>query len=118
MDHQYVASAHHWLGEALSGSHHYAEALDEIRKSLAIWKASQAPTWFIARSENSLGQALLRTGDPLEGERLLRTSYQALLEQRGEHDDATKLARARIDALDKQQSTPAQLAAESARSAH
>ena len=100
-DHQYVADAHHWLGEALLGLHHDAEAINELRKALPIWRLSKAATWLVARSENTLGQALLKTGDRIEGERLLRTSYITLLEQRGEHDDATQLARTRVDALDK-----------------
>ncbi len=54
-DHQYIASAEHYLGEALLAQHKYGEAEVVLVAAIEHWKRTGAPIWRSARSGSALG---------------------------------------------------------------
>jgi tetratricopeptide (TPR) repeat protein len=96
----YMAAAKHWLGETLMAMGNLRAAKEMLTDALREWQITNLGDWYRARTENSLAELLIREGDRADGERLLRSSYARLLSQRGPNDEATRLARSRVDALD------------------
>jgi tetratricopeptide (TPR) repeat protein/predicted Ser/Thr protein kinase len=100
-DHQYVASARHWLGEALLANGRAKEALAELESAMEIWKKSNGPEWMIARTQSALGQALMDTGQLAQGRRELRTAYEYLRANRGAEREETRIAAERLQRANK-----------------
>ena len=78
-DHQYTASAAHYLGETLLAANRLPEAQGMLEFAAESWKQSGAGVWRAARSENMLAEVLYRSGQIVEARRLLISSHQALL---------------------------------------
>src|SRR4029453_4072561 len=77
-DHQYVASAEHYLGEALLAQGKYREAEPVLLAAMERWKRTGAPIWRSARSASALGEALQGQGRTDEAEQYLVQSYKDL----------------------------------------
>ena len=92
-DHQYVASAEYYLGEALLGERRFAEASEVLDASMRRWKRADAPPSRIARSQSALGEAQYREGRIEEAEGNLATGYRLLTADPAE--DPLTVARAR-----------------------
>jgi tetratricopeptide (TPR) repeat protein len=99
-DHQYVASAKHWLGEALLRSGNPDRAATELDEAFDIWISSKAPAWLAARTESALGAALVQSGHPKEGKARLAHSYETLRRDRGSDDEETVNAQRRLENSD------------------
>jgi hypothetical protein len=95
-DHQYIASAEYYLGEALLGGLKLADAEAALTASMNRWKRSDAPAWRAARSENALGEALALQGRIADGERHLVDSFGELADDVGADKEAIDRARERI----------------------
>lgn len=95
-DHQYVASAEHYLGECLLENGKLVDAESILTAAMNRWKRTDAPAWRSARSANTLGEALFRQGRMQEAERYLVTSFQALNAHAGADQDTKNKARERI----------------------
>jgi serine/threonine-protein kinase len=102
-NHVYVASAEHWLGETLLKTGETTKAREALGFSLSALRETNAPAWYRARTESALGEVLVQADEKDEGARLLRSSYAVLLKERGPQDEATQLARARVEALERAQ---------------
>ncbi len=98
-EHQYVASAQYWLGEAFLGMRHPADAIAVLKAALTIGQQSNASAWLLARTENALGQALADTGERTQAKQYLSSSYDVLKKERGDSDEATRTALARLQAF-------------------
>jgi eukaryotic-like serine/threonine-protein kinase len=96
-DHQYVASAEHQLGEIMLDTGRPADAEALLTAAVNRWQRTGAPQARIARSGSALGEALSRLNRPKEAERYLRESYQQLVDSQGAKDDATIVARRRLE---------------------
>lgn len=77
-DHQYVASAEHYLGEALAANGKLADAEALFTAAANRWKRTDAPAWRAARSASALGEVLHREGRHADAERYLVSSYRIL----------------------------------------
>lgn len=77
-DHQYVASAEHYLGEALAASGKHADAEALFTAAANRWKRTDAPAWRSARSASALGEVLHLDGRHAEAERYLVSSYHTI----------------------------------------
>ena len=94
-DHQYIASAEHYLGEALLAQHKYREQRSCCSRRWTLethWRA----IWRSARSANALGEALHGQGRTDEAEQYLVDSYRDLNADPGADDDSKRIARERI----------------------
>jgi len=100
-DHQYIASAQYWLGEALLGLHDLSGAQAILSKSHNAWQQANAASWLVARTESALGQVFAEKGDHEKAASYLEKAYSVLLHERGAQDEATKLALTRWQAFDK-----------------
>ncbi len=99
--HQYVAATQYWLGEALMGEKRSQEAVNVLESARTIGRESKTPSWLIARTENALGQALADTGDRKRAITYLQSSYEQLRHERGDNDEATRIAFRRLNAVQK-----------------
>lgn len=95
-DHQYVASAEHYLGEALAGTGKLADAEAHLTAATNRWTRTDAPAWRAARSANALGEVLHREGRDQEAERKLVDSYRILATAEGVDSSTREVARARV----------------------
>jgi serine/threonine protein kinase/uncharacterized protein (DUF2384 family) len=77
-DHMYVATSEHFLGEALIGQKKLSEAIKILDATLARLHRLNSESWRIARSENTLGFALLLFGRSSEAKTHLERSYKTL----------------------------------------
>jgi serine/threonine protein kinase len=96
-DHQYVASAEHQLGEIMLETGRPADAEALLTAAVNRWQRTGAPQARIARSASALGEALSRLNRPKEAEKYLSESYQQLVASQGTKDDATLVARRRLE---------------------
>ena len=95
-DHQYVASAEHYLGEALLARRNLDEAAKYLTSAKDRWKRTGAPPWRSARSASALGEVLHRQGRTGEAEAELVASYRVLSTSSGVDRDTREAARARV----------------------
>jgi serine/threonine protein kinase/TolA-binding protein len=95
-DHQYVASAEHYLGEALTGTGELADAEAHLTAAMNRWKRTDAPAWRAARSASALGEVLHREGRHAEAERKLVDSYRILATADGVDVRTRDAARERV----------------------
>lgn len=95
-DHEYVASAEHYLGEALAGGGKLADAEAAFTASMNRWKRTDAPEWRSARSASALGEVLHREGRNDEAERYLVSSLRAITAANGVDRETIEKARERI----------------------
>ena len=95
-DHQYVASAEHYLGEALLAQKEYGEAETVLTDAIERWKRTDAPAWRPARSASALGEVLHKLGRSQDAERYLVDSYRVLVAESAADQDARQIARQRI----------------------
>jgi eukaryotic-like serine/threonine-protein kinase len=97
LDHQYISSAEHYLGEALLGQRKYEEAESVLIAAVARWKRSDAPAWRAARSASALGEALHKQGRVKEAEFYLVDSFRQLSGSNGADEYSKQLARKRLE---------------------
>jgi TolA-binding protein len=95
-DHQYIASAEHYLGEAQLAQHKYREAQIVLTAATERWKRTGAPAWRSARSASALGEALSGLGRNDEAEQYLVDSYRELNSDPGADRDTKRIARERV----------------------
>lgn len=95
-DHQYVASAEHYLGEALAARGQLADAEALFTAAKNRWKRTGAPAWRSARSASALGEVLHREGRDREAEEQLVSSYQVLATSPGVDRETRETARQRL----------------------
>lgn len=95
-DHQYIASAEHYLGEALLGQRKYEHAEPVLIAAMERWKRSDAPPWRSARSASALGEVLHRQGRKQEAEPYLVDSFRQLNADVGADEDSKRAARQRV----------------------
>jgi serine/threonine protein kinase/predicted negative regulator of RcsB-dependent stress response len=95
-DHQYTASAEHYLGEALLAQGRAKEAEEVLTKAMGRWERSGAPAWRSARSESALGQALHKLHRTHEAELHLVESFRVLQADAGADTEARRIARERV----------------------
>ena len=95
-DHQYIASAEHYLGEALLAQQKYREAEVVLLSAVERWKRTGASTWRSARSASALGEALQGQGRTDEAEQYLVESYKDLNADPGADNDSKRIARERV----------------------
>jgi tetratricopeptide (TPR) repeat protein len=95
-DHEYVASAEHYLGEALAGGGKLGDAEAAFTASLNRWKRTDAPEWRSARSASALGEVLHREGRNDEAERYLVSSLRTITASNGVDRETIEKARERI----------------------
>lgn len=95
-DHQYVASAEHYLGEALAGTGKLEDAEAHLTAATNRWKRTDAPEWRAARSASALGEVLHREGKDKEAERKLVDSYRVLATAEGVDPATRASARERV----------------------
>ena len=95
-DHQYVASAEHYLGEALLAQDKFREAEVVLLAATERWKRTGAPAWRSARSASALGEALQGLGRTDEAEQYLVDSYRELTADPGADRDSKRIARERV----------------------
>ncbi len=96
-DHQYVASAEHQLGEIMLATGRPADAEALLTAAVNRWQRTGAPQARIARSASALGEALSRLNRPREAEKYLSESHQQLVASQGTKDEATIVARRRLE---------------------
>jgi ATP/maltotriose-dependent transcriptional regulator MalT len=95
-DHQYVASAEHYLGEALLARGKLADAQTLLTSAKDRWNRTGAPPWRSARSASALGEVLHREGRKREAEEELVSSYRILSAASGVDRETREAARARL----------------------
>jgi serine/threonine protein kinase len=98
-DHQYIASAEHYLGEAQLARGHLAEAEVTLTSAMDRWKRTDAPAWRAARSANTLGEVLYRMGRTQDAQHYLLTSWRTLIADVGVDSETIDKARARLTRL-------------------
>jgi tetratricopeptide (TPR) repeat protein len=95
----WIASAEHYLAEVLLSQNRYSEAATQANLTLEHLRNADATPWRIARTENTLGQALFRLHKIPEAQSYLERSYKLLSTAPGVDVEATHLARARLESL-------------------
>jgi tetratricopeptide (TPR) repeat protein len=95
-DHQYIASAEHYLGEALAATGKLGDAEALFTAAMNRWKRTGAPEWRAARSASALGEILHKEGRDREAERKLVDSYRTLATAQGVDPSTRETARARV----------------------
>ena len=95
-DHQYVASAEHYLGEVLLAQKKYDDAEKVLTAAMERWKRTGAPAWRSARSASALGEVLHKLGRCQDAERYLVDSYRELIAAAAADQDTKQIARERI----------------------
>lgn len=108
-DHQYIASAEHYLGEALLGQRKYEEAEPVLIAAMERWKRGDAPAWRSARSASALGEVLHRQRRMQQAEVLLVDSFHLLKADAGADEDSKRAARERLTELYKDLGQPRKL---------
>lgn len=98
-DHMYVATSEHFLGESLLGQKKPVQAIETLKTAVARLNRLTAEPWRIARSENTLGFALLLSGRTQEAKTYLEQSYKVLASAKAATEDLTELARERLKHL-------------------
>jgi tetratricopeptide (TPR) repeat protein len=99
-DHPMVASALVLRGRALLALDRALDAQAPLTQALTARRASLPENhWLLAQNESLLGEAIVRSGDRVEGERLLTRGYEGLRRERGPDHPLTKQARERLDRL-------------------
>ncbi|MGH8176191.1 MAG: tetratricopeptide repeat protein, partial [Steroidobacter sp.] len=96
IDHQYVASAEYYLGEALVAQKKLANAERVLTASIERCKRNGAPAWRSARSVNALGEIFHQLGRSQDAERYLVDSYRVLIAAPAADQDSKRLAQQRI----------------------
>jgi eukaryotic-like serine/threonine-protein kinase len=76
--------------------HKFADAQAVLTSAMDRWKRSGAPAWRVARSANSLGEALYRQQHNEEAERYLVESYRELSADPAADRDSRRIAHERI----------------------
>lgn len=95
-DHQYVASAEHYLGESLLATGKLSDAEAILTEAMNRWKRTGAPPWRAARSASALGEVLYKKGRMQDAERYLVVSFRELSEDPNTDQDAKSKARERV----------------------
>jgi tetratricopeptide (TPR) repeat protein len=95
-DHQYIASAEHYLGEVLLARRKFGDAETVLNRAIERWGRSDAPAWRSARSQSALGVVLHELGRHPEAEQHLRHSFGVLMTDLGADGEAKHLARQRV----------------------
>ncbi len=95
-DHQYTASAAHYLGEALLTLGKFEEAESMLASATDRWRKSGAPEWRSARSDNVLAEVLYRRGRIEEAKHLFASSFRVLDENPKADKQAVIQARQRL----------------------
>ena len=96
---QYLASAEHFLGEAQVATGEFRAAEQTLNLALQHLHEARASPWRRARSQNTLGEVLLRTGRRAQGIQLLRESKGQLIQDRAADRLAQAQATARVQRL-------------------
>jgi len=97
--HAYVTAAEYYLAEALLAQRKYDETIALSRLTLEKLAAAKEPATRVARSQSTLGQALLARNQVRDGRQLLENSYQILSLSPSANTPALKLTRERLRAL-------------------
>lgn len=95
-DHPYMASAEHYLGDALLKTNQLKDAESVYMSAMNISKHANEPEWRAARSASGLGEALYRQGRAREAEPYLVNSYRTLMADHSADASAQAIARERI----------------------
>lgn len=95
-DHQYVASAEHYLGQAFMEAGKLADAEAALVSAMNRYRRTDAPLWRAARSANLLGEVLYREGRLQDAERYLTQSFEDLCSDKGADQDVKRSAKERI----------------------
>jgi serine/threonine protein kinase/Flp pilus assembly protein TadD len=98
-DNLFTAASEHFLGEVLLSQKRTEEAANQLKTAISRLKRLQSADWRIARSENTLGQALISAGKLDEGTRYLQQSFQTLSTTPGVPQETVRLARTRLESL-------------------
>ncbi|HEY4365606.1 MAG TPA: tetratricopeptide repeat protein [Steroidobacteraceae bacterium] len=96
-DHQYRASAEHYLGETLLAIGKLKEAETVLTTAMNRWTRTGASAWRSARSASALGEVLYREGRIEEAESYLSQSYRELSADPGADGDSKRIARERVE---------------------
>ncbi len=96
-DHQYVASAEYYLGEALLGQYKLRDAEAVLISSMNRWKRTDAPAWRVSRSKNALGEVLFKQKRFTEAEEYLTSTFIQLALDSGADRETKQKARDRIE---------------------
>jgi serine/threonine-protein kinase len=95
----FIASSDHYLAEVLLAQNRLVEAITQAKLTLEHLTSVDAAPWRIARTENTLGQALLKSNKTAEAETYLERSYGVLAGSQGVDAETVRLAYRRLDAL-------------------
>jgi tetratricopeptide (TPR) repeat protein len=95
-DHPYMASAEHFLGEALLQTNRLKDAEAVFMAAMNRSRRGNEPEWRQARSASGLGEALYRQGRASEAEPYLVNSYRTLSADRNADASAQLAARERV----------------------
>jgi TolA-binding protein len=96
-DHQYRASAEHYLGETLLAIGKLKEAETVLTSAMNRWTRTGASAWRSARSASALGEVLYREGRIEEAESYLSQSYRELSADPGADRDSKRVALERVE---------------------
>jgi tetratricopeptide (TPR) repeat protein len=92
-EHLYIASTHQLLGDILIERNQLRTAEGELKTALDLnQRLAGADSWRAARSEASLGWALIRDGDAPQGAVLLAKAQSRLMQTLGAQDASTRQA--------------------------
>jgi tetratricopeptide (TPR) repeat protein len=106
-----TASAEHYLAEVLLSQKRLIEAATQAKLTLEHLSITDATPWRIARTENTLGQALFELHKIPEAQAYLERSYKLLSTAQGVDVEAASRARARLAAFYTATNDQAKLAA-------
>jgi eukaryotic-like serine/threonine-protein kinase len=95
-DHPYMASAEHYLGEALLRSNRLKDAEAVFMAAMNRSRRANEPEWRAARSASGLGEALYRQGRARDAEPYLVNSYRTLISDQNADPTAQAAARERV----------------------
>jgi DNA-binding winged helix-turn-helix (wHTH) protein len=76
---RYLANAEHFLAESLLAQNRVAEAEAYVVSALERLRKSEVPRWRVERSNNTLGEVLLRTHRAEAGRKMIIDSYRWLM---------------------------------------
>jgi serine/threonine protein kinase/TolA-binding protein len=94
-----IASAEHYLAEVLLSQNRYNEAATQAKLTLEHLSNADATPWRIARTENTLGEALFKLHNIAEAQSYLERSYKLLSATQSADVEAARLARTRLETL-------------------
>src|SRR5262249_47623884 len=95
-DHQYVASAEHYLGETLLATGQLKDAEEVLTSAMNRWTRTGSSAWGPARSPSAPGEVFDKQGRTEEAERYLTTSYRQMVADPNTDPGSKRLARERI----------------------